>query len=105
MKKINNTRKKEIKRRRRAAELLNAEMKIKYPKNSMICFESKRNKGEEIKTVSCCWYNKVGRPDGKLPNRKDHISKPPEWQNIPYEEAKKIAEMFDKNMFLNLHYV
>ena len=104
MKKIYNTRKKEIKRRQ-ALEMLKTEVKIKYPKNSNIMFESVSENGEKPKTASCCWYNKVGRPDGKSPNRKDVIFKPPEWQNIPYEEAEKIIEMFDDNIFLNLKYV
>jgi len=105
MKKINNTRKKEIKRRL-ALALVNMELKIKYPKNSIIVFNSVCKNGEKIPvTVSCSWYNKKGRPDGKLPKSRDIMSGPPEWQNIPYEEAQKIAEMFDKNMFWNLRYM
>jgi len=97
---MNNTRKKELKRRR-ALELLNTGMKPKYPKGSKIIFSSKYNKGEKPVTASCSWYDKVG---GKRP-LKHIIDKPPEWQNIPLEEANEIAAMFDDNLFLNLVYV
>jgi hypothetical protein len=100
---MNNTRKKEIKRRR-AIDILNG-MQVKYPKNSIIVFKGECKKGEKPVTVSCSWYNKVGRPDGKSAQKKNIMDGPPEWQNIAYEEALKIAEMFDTNWFLNLNYV
>ena len=103
MKRINNTRKKEIKRRQ-ALELLKTGMKIKYPKNSNIMFESVSENGEKPKTASCCWYNKVGRPDGKLPNKK-MLSIIRLNGKDTLEKAEKIIEMFDENIFLNLKYV
>lgn len=87
---------------KQVAKLLNAEMKTRYPKNSVIVFSSSCNKGEKPLTASCGWYNKVG---GKKVNVKNIVSSPPEWQNIPYEEAEKIAGMFDRNYFLDLVYV
>jgi|GEM_PF-5157608 len=84
----------------KAMELLNTEMKVKYPAGSYIMFSTNHNEGEKPATTSCAWYDKIG---GKRP-LKNIVSKPPEWQNIPYEEAEKIAEMFDRNMFLNLVY-
>ena len=80
--------------------LLNSEMKVKYPAGSTIMFSNNYNKGEKPATTSCAWYDKVG---GKFP-LKNIVSKPPEWQNIPYEEAEKIAGMFDRNWFLNMVY-
>jgi hypothetical protein len=96
---MNNTRKKELKRRQ-AIAVLNG-MPVKYPKGSFIMFSTSYNKGEEPATTSCSWYDKVG---GKCP-LKHRISRPPEWQNIPYAEAKKIAEMFDDRMFCDIVYV
>lgn len=101
---MNNTQKKALKRKR-ALELVTGEIKTKYPKNSIVVFGSKYNKGEKPVTASCSWYNKVGRPDGKEVNIKNIMDGPPEWQNIPYEEAQKISEMFDKCLFINLRYV
>jgi hypothetical protein len=101
---MNNTQKKALKRMR-AMELLTGEIKTKYPKNSMIVFHGECVNGEDPVTLSCGWYNKKGRPDGKMVNRKNIVSKPPEWQNIPYDEALKIAEIFDNNMILKLNYV
>ena len=95
---MNNTQKKEIKRRQ-AIALLNG-MKIKYPKGSKIVFSTSYRKGETPAFTSCSWYDKVG---GKSP-LKHIISKPPEWQNIPYAEARKIAEMFDRRMFMDIVY-
>lgn len=84
-----------------AMKLLQKEAKVKYPPGSYIIFSSSRNKGEEIITASCGWYDKVG---GKSP-LKHIVSKPPEWQNIPIKEAEKISEMFDRNDFMNIVYV
>lgn len=102
--KLNDAQKKTLKRKR-ALELVTGEIKPKYPKNSKIQFSGSCNKGEEPVTVSCSWYNKVGRPDGKVVDRKNIVSSPPEWQNITYEEAKKISEMFDDCSFLIIQYV
>jgi hypothetical protein len=97
---MNNTRKKEIKRRQ-ALAMLNSEMKIQYPKGSFIMFSTSHKKGEEPATTSCSWYNKVG---GKKP-WKHIVNKPPEWQNIPYAEAKKIRELFADGVFMDIVYV
>ena|SRR5579863_4348323 len=86
---------------KKAVELLNAEMKTKYPKGSFIVFSTTQNKDEEPATTSCSWYNKVG---GEVTQDKI-VDRPAEWQNIPYEEAKRISEMFDKCMFCDLRYV
>lgn len=76
-------------------ELLGKEMKTKYPPGSYIVFNGSYNKGEKPGNVSCGWYNKVG---GKKREEKNFVSKPPEWQNIPYEKALEIAEMFSDHM-------
>lgn len=70
-----------------------SEIKTKYPPGSFIMFSGSRDKDEELKTVSCNWYDKVG---GSKPY-KHIVSKPPEWQNISKEEADKIIEMFDEH--------
>lgn len=90
----------------KAVELVNSELTIKYPAGSYIMFSTEYYKGEKPATTSCAWYDKVGgKKPGEIRNRKNIVSQPPEWQNIPYEEAEKIAEMFDDSMFLNLVYV
>jgi hypothetical protein len=90
----------------KAVELVNTELKVKYPPGSYIMFSTTCNKGEKIVTTSCAFYDKVG---GKKPHeirqRKNIVSKPPEWQNIPFEEAEKIGEMFDRCEHINLRYV
>jgi hypothetical protein len=98
--KMNNTQKKALKRKR-TLELLSGEIKTKYPAGSKIQFTGSCNKGEEPVTVSCSWYDKVG---GKKP-LKNFVDKPPEWQNIPYEEAEKISKLFDDCSFLIIQYV
>lgn len=96
-----NKKKKEQLTMKQALELLGKEMKVKFPPGSKIVFNSSCNKGEEVKTVSCSWYDKVGGPYPL----KNIVSKVPEWQNIPYGEAQKIAEMFDDSLFLGIVYV
>jgi hypothetical protein len=86
----------------KAIEVLNSEMKVKYPVGSTIMFSTSYNKGEKPVTTSCGWYDKVG---GTARPLKNIVDKPAEWQNIPYEEAEKIGEMFDKCMHVNIAYV
>lgn len=81
-------------------EMVGKELKPKYPNGSCVVFSSDRKQGEKIITMSCDWYNKVGTDP-----KKNIVSKPPEWQNIPYEEAMKICDMFSKHYCLNLVYV
>jgi len=90
---------------KQSMELLNTELKVKYPPGSYIMFSTRHNKGEKPATTSCGWYDKVGgKKAGEVRQKKNIIPGPPEWQNIPYEEAEKIAEMFADHMFLDLVY-
>ncbi len=84
---------KAIEKKNRALGMVGTEYKTKYPKGSYIMFEGSRMKEEELKTVSCSWYDKVGGPKPY----KHIISAPPEWQNIPIEKADEIAELFDEH--------
>lgn len=95
----------EIDRQQEMAKVLGVvgtEEKIKYPEGSAILFTASYNKGEKPKSVSCCWYNKVG---GRKINYKNTVFEPAEWQNITKEEADKIGEMFDDAIFMPLVYV
>ena len=86
----------------KALQLLDTDVIVKYPEGSFISFGGYCDEGEKNRIVSCSWYDKVG---GKKRDKRNTVRNPPEWQNIPYEEAEKIIEMFDKNIFLNLRYV
>ncbi len=82
-------------------QLLKTGIKAKYPKGSFIAFTAPDSiKGQKTTTVSCAWYNKVG--DGF--SNKDIVSRPPEWQNIPYERALEIADLFDDSILTGFVY-
>jgi len=87
---------------KQALDLLGTELKVKYPPGSKIVFSAQYHKGEGPVTTSCSWYDKVG---GKERPRKNIQSPPPEWINMPYEEALKIGEMFDECFHMNIVYV
>jgi hypothetical protein len=83
---------------KQSIDLLNTQIKTKYPPGSYIMFEGFRKKEEKLTTLSCCYYDKVG---GERP-LKNIVRNPPEWQNLPVEEASKICDMFDRHFSLVL---
>jgi len=99
MKTTQNTKTKKVKVKR-TMQLLNTQAKTKYPSGSSILFSFNGKKDEKPGTWSCCWYNKVGTDP-----KKNIVSKPPEWQNISYEEALEICAMFDKHICLRMKFV
>jgi len=83
----------------KALELLNKENPFRYPKGSSICFNDAPKNIDGRYLVNCAWCNKKDLANGG----DNKVIAPPEWQNIPVEQAEEICMMFDNSMLLSFY--
>lgn len=94
--------KEEIEKQLAVLEIISNEIPFKYPKGSSIVFSVAELQEEDDRgkpnTYSCAWYDK----DGKGFPLNNIIRRPPEWQSLTRDEAKKICAMFDRPIIFEI---